>query len=119
MRIYRHPPLLSFLFAPMALFLQGVFIATEEPSKEQLRAHILQKLSRQSRWGAKHTALIHVRSALPKKYRQYAEELAKELANEGFITWLKKTGEIHVSLNSHRSKDIAAIIEKYRDRPVR
>jgi hypothetical protein len=87
--------------------------------REQLLAHILQKLSRHNRWGGKHTALVYVRSALPRKYRQDAEALAKELANAGLITWLKKTGEIHVSLNSHRRKEIVGIIERYRGTPIR
>jgi hypothetical protein len=82
-------------------------------SLEHLKAHMLYKLSRHSRWGGKHTELINVRSALPKKHRHEAEELAKELANDGLITWLKKTGDMHISLNSHKKKEIMEIIEKY------
>jgi hypothetical protein len=80
---------------------------------------MLLKLFRHRRWGAKHTELLHVRTALPPKYRHLAEDIAKELANDGLLTWLRKTGEIHISLNSHRSKDIVAIIDKYRNHPIR
>jgi len=66
-----------------------------------------------SRWGAKHTELINVRSALPGKSRSKAEDLARELANDGLLTWLKKTGQVHVSLNSHKKKEIFGLIEKY------
>ena len=82
-------------------------------SRQQLKAHILYKLSRHNRWGGKHTELINVRSALPKQHRHEAEELARELANEGLITWLKKTGQIHVSLNPHRKEDILETLKKY------
>ncbi len=82
-------------------------------SREQLKAHILYKLSRHRRWGAKHTALEHVKSALPQAARPIAEELAKELADEGFITWLKKTNEIHISLNPHQKAKILGIVERY------
>lgn len=84
-----------------------------EISREQLKAQILFKLSRHRRWGGKHTELINVRSALPREHRAEAEALAHELADEGFLTWLKKTGEIHVSLNPHRKKEIKEWIENY------
>ncbi len=114
-----HPPLISFLFRHLHAFCQGVPIESEDATKEQLKAHILQKLSRHNHWGGKHTALIHVRTALPPKYRSVAEALAKELADEGLLTWLKKTGEIHVSLNSHRKKEIDSKIGQYRNTEIR
>ncbi len=83
------------------------------PSREQLKAHILYKLARHRRWGAKHTELENVRSALPLEFRPEAEGLARELLNEGLITWLKKTGQIHVSLNSHQKMRILELVEKY------
>jgi hypothetical protein len=92
---------------------KGDSIQNADISRENLKAIILYKLSRHKRWGDTHTELIHVRSSLPKKYWQDAEELAKELANEGLITWLKKTGQIHISLRSSRKSDIAALLRKY------
>lgn len=85
----------------------------KEYSEEQLEAHILYKLARKHRWGGKHTELIHVRSALPPVHQSQAEEIAKRLVDKGLITWLKKTGQIHVSLNSHYKKEIIEIVEKY------
>jgi len=82
-------------------------------SEEELKAHILYKLSRKRRWGGKHTELIHVRSAMPKGHEHLAEKLARELADEGFLTWLMKTGQIHVSLQPGRKAEILALVEKY------
>ena len=82
-------------------------------TEEQLDAHILYKLARKRRWGGKPTELIHVRSALPTEHQSQAEEIAKKLADKGLITWLKKTGQIHISLNPHHKKEIIEIVEKY------
>jgi len=84
-----------------------------EIEREKLRAHILRNLARHRIWGNKHTPLIYVRSGLPKGTEADAEEAAKSLANEGMITWLPKTGEIHISLNPAKKKEIAQLIEKY------
>ncbi|MBI5159351.1 hypothetical protein HY992_04485 [Candidatus Micrarchaeota archaeon] len=54
-----------------------------------------------------------MRSALPRECQSKAERLAKELANEGLLTWLMKTGQIHVSLNPHRKREINELIETY------
>ena len=86
---------------------------THEYSDGELKAHILYKLARKNRWGGKHTELIHVRSALPKEHRREAEKLAKELADSGFLTWLMKTGQIHVSLQPSRRREIVEFVEKY------
>jgi len=87
-------------------------------SRDFLKAHILYKLARHRRWGAKHTELINVRTALPQEYQSEAESLARELADAGFLTWLKKTGQIHVSLNTRRKKEIDAIIDKYSQKEI-
>jgi hypothetical protein len=55
-------------------------------SREEVKAHILYKLARKRRWGAKHTELKHATSSLPKEFVHEAENIAKELANEGFLT---------------------------------
>ncbi|OIO21252.1 hypothetical protein AUJ17_02875 [Candidatus Micrarchaeota archaeon CG1_02_47_40] len=89
-----------------------------KPSSAQIKAHILYKLSRHRRWGGKHTELINVRSALPREFQSQAEAIARELADADLITWLKKTGQIHISLNPHRKKDIFDIIERYLGRQV-
>jgi len=86
---------------------------SKEYAEEQIEAHILYKLARKRRWGGKHTELIHVRSALPAEYQNRAEEIAKRLADKGLITWLKKTSQIHISLNTHHKKEIIEIVEKY------
>ncbi|MFA6214903.1 MAG: hypothetical protein WC717_06550 [Candidatus Micrarchaeia archaeon] len=80
---------------------------------EVLKAHILYKLARHRRWGGKHTELVNVRTALPRECQRDAETLARELANDGFLTWLPKTGQIHVSLNPRKKKEIVELVEKY------
>lgn len=85
----------------------------QEITDDILKAHILYKLSRHKRWGAKHTALLNVRTALPREHQARCEELARKLSDEGMITWLKKTGEIHISLNPHKKKEIVENVEKY------
>jgi len=92
---------------------EGESIGKQSFSKEILKSHILYKLARHNRWGGKHTELINVRSALPQKARGQAEQLAKELADEGMLTWLKKTGQIHISLNPHKKKEIVERVQKY------
>lgn len=84
-----------------------------EIDHERLRAHILRKLALHRIWGNKHTPLIYVRNGLPKGSEAASEEVAKQLANENMITWLPKTGEIHISLNPARKKEIVQLIEKY------
>jgi hypothetical protein len=99
--------------------LQGGIIAEKQFSDEQIKAHILYKLSRHYRWGGKHTELINVRSALPPECRSQADSLAKELADAGFITWLKKTGQIHISLNTAKKREIVEIVRKYLGEEIR
>ena len=93
--------------------MDGVPIAKINISNEQLKAHILYKLARRRIWGNKHTEIIHIRSGLPKESEDTAQEAAKELANEGVITWLPKTGQIHISLNPAKKKEILQLMEKY------
>ena len=106
----RHPPLRRFLFRPIAIF---VMQPADTLSSDGLKAHILLKLTKRRMWGNKHTELIHVRSGLPSGSEKKAEEAAKELRDEGFLTWLPKTGQIHISLNPVKKKEIMEIIEKY------
>lgn len=91
----------------------GIAMAGKEYSEEQLEAHILYCLARRRRWGEKHMPLIYVRSGLPPAYRGDAEDIAKRLRNKGFLSWLPKTGGIHVSLRLDKRKEITEIIEKY------
>jgi len=60
-----------------------------------------------------HTELVNARTALPRENRGECKELSRELANEGFLTWLPKTGQIHVSLNPRKKKEIVEMVEKY------
>lgn len=82
-------------------------------SRDEVKAHILYKLARRNCWGGKHTELIFVRRGLPREYQGEAEEIARELADAHIITWLKKTNQIHISLNPHVKKEILELIERY------
>ena len=85
----------------------------KEYGDEELQAHMLYTLARRGKWGNSHTQLLYVRSGLPPKYRNKAEKLAKDLADKGFLTWLKKTNEIHVSLNPRARDEIVKLVERY------
>lgn len=101
------------IYIQILILQKGVTTEKQSFSREILKSHILYKLARHNRWGGKHTELINVRSALPQEARGQSEELAKELADEGLLTWLKKTGQIHVSLNSHKKREIVERVQKY------
>ena len=88
-------------------------IEDKEYSYGQLEAHILYWLARKRIWGGKHTPLIYARSGLPPKYADKAEDIAKNLAKKGFLTWLPKAGQIHISLKPDKKKEIIEIVEKY------
>ncbi|MBI5148278.1 hypothetical protein HZA33_01210 [Candidatus Pacearchaeota archaeon] len=82
--------------------------------KEVIKANILLKLFRRGKIGGAHTELRNAMKGMkenPKEVKKAVEELNKE----GFLSAKQSTGEIHVSLNSHRIQEIKEYISKWLD----
>lgn len=81
---------------------------------------ILVKLTNMKKFGGAHTALRNIIKGLPslitsnKKGRKLIEEAVKQLVRIGFLLAKPSTGEIHISLNSKKIKEIREFIQKHR-----
>lgn len=78
------------------------------PLEEDIMKLFLRKLINLNIWGGRHTELINLKKSLPKHARgsKEVQTAIKELLKLGFITVKMSTGEYHVSLNSHKQKEI-------------
>jgi len=76
--------------------------------KEVIMKRFLRKLLNLNIWGGRHTELRNLQKALPSYLRgsKEAKKAVKELLGKGFINVKISTGEQHVSLNSHKQKEI-------------
>ena len=76
--------------------------------KEAIMRRFLRKLMNLNIWGGRHTEIKNLQKALPDHLRGTKEmKMAiKELINKEFLNAKHSTGEIHVSLNSHKQKEI-------------
>ena len=74
----------------------------------------LRKLINLNIWGGRHTELTNLLKALPKHLRGTKEtkNAIRELLKLEFLTIKKSTFEEHVSLNSHKQKEIFEFLEK-------
>lgn len=74
----------------------------------------LRKLINLNIWGGRHTELKNLQKALPSHLRGVKEHkrAIKELIKRGFLNIKPSTGEKHVSLNSHKQKEIYEFLEK-------
>jgi hypothetical protein len=68
----------------------------------------LRKLLNLNIWGGRHTELKNLQKSLPDHLRgsKEAKEAIKELLKMEFIIIKLSTGEKHISLNSHKQKEI-------------
>lgn len=82
--------------------------------KEAIMKRFLRKLLNLNIWGGRHTELKNLQKSLPAHLRgsKEARNAVKELINKGYITIKISTGEKHVSLNSHKQKEIYDFLEK-------
>lgn len=82
--------------------------------KEDIMKRFLRKLINLSIWGGKHTELKNLQKSLPSHLRGCKEnkEAIKELINRQFLIIKPSTGEKHVSLNSHKQKEIYDFLEE-------
>ena len=68
----------------------------------------LRKLINLNIWGGRHTELKNLQKSLPSHLRgsKDAKKAIKELIKKEFLKIKPSTGEYHVSLNSHKQKEI-------------
>ncbi len=77
---------------------------------EQLKAQLLFKLYRKGKWGGAHTPLKNLFHLVDNASIKESEKALKELVNLDWIHIKVSTGEKHISLNSHKSKEIKEFI---------
>jgi len=82
------------------------------PLRDDIMKRFLRKLINLNIWGGRHTEINNLKKSLPKHLRgsKEAKEAAKELIRMEFINIKMSTGENHVSLNSHKQKEIYEFI---------
>jgi len=83
------------------------------PSKEQLKAWILNKMKRKRFIGGSHTDIKNIRKGAPQQFYSDIDSLLKELTREGFIILKITAYGRHVSLNVRAMKEINEFIQKY------
>ena len=74
----------------------------------------LRKLLNLNIWGGRHTELKNLQKSLPDHLRgcKESKEAVKELINKEFLNIKLSTGEKHVSLNSHKQKEIYEFLKE-------
>jgi len=79
---------------------------------------ILMKLIRMDKWGGAHTSARNLTRGLPSRYlvtsqgKKMIHQAIKELNNKQFLIVKLSTGEIHVSLNPGKSKEIKEFLQE-------
>jgi len=81
--------------------------------KEAIMKRFLRKLLNLNIWGGRHTELRNLQKSLPVHLRGTKEhkKAIKELIQKEFVIIKPSTGEKHVSLNSHKQKEIYEFLE--------
>lgn len=83
--------------------------------KEVIMVRFLRKLINLNLWGGKHTESKNLLKSLPKHLRgeKITNEAVKELHRLNFLLSKPSTGELHISLNPGKKKEISEFLEKY------
>ncbi len=81
--------------------------------KNQLKALILDKLSRHTYWGGKHTAFDNLQKGVPSHLRNEMKNAGKELIKEGFLIPKPTSYGLQISLNPRKKDEINEFIDKY------
>lgn len=86
--------------------------------KEAIMKRFLRKLINLNIWGGRHTELKNLQKSLPDHLRgsKESKEAIKELLDRGFINVKMSTKEYHVSLNSHKQKEIYEFLGGFDER---
>jgi len=81
---------------------------------EIIMKRFLRKLLNLNIWGGRHTELKNLQKALPSHLRgsRESKKAIKELLKKQFLNIKPSTGEKHVSLNSHKQKEIYEFLEE-------
>ena len=81
--------------------------------KTLIMKRFLIKLINLNIWGGRHTELRNLKKSIPTHLRgeKITEEAIKELISMEFIIAKKSTGEIHISLNSHKQQEIYEFVK--------
>lgn len=82
--------------------------------REELKAWILDKLSRHGHWEARHTALDNVPKGAPKHMRKEIAEAARELIKAGLVRVKPTAYGQEVSLVIARKDEIHALIAAWK-----
>lgn len=88
--------------------------------KEDVMWFILVKLTNMKKFGGAHTSLRNITKGLPSSItanrdgKKLIQESVKELSRNEFLLAKPSTGEIHISLNPRKIKEIREFIEKYK-----
>ncbi len=74
----------------------------------------LRKLINLNIWGGRHTELKNLQKSLPSHLRGTREhkKAIKELIKKEFLNVKPSTGELHVSLNSRKQKEILEFLQR-------
>ena len=85
-----------------------------EDLQKAIMKRFLRKLVNLNIWGGRHTEIKNLQKSLPDHLRGTKEhkKALKELINLGFLNTKMSTGEIHVSLNSHKQKEIFEFLQE-------
>ena len=77
---------------------------------DQLKAQLLFKLYRKGIWGGRHTPIDNLLHLMDKSSIKESKKAVKELINLDWVHVKISTGEEHISLNSHKNKEIKGYI---------
>lgn len=82
--------------------------------KEAIMKRFLRKLINLNIWGGRHTELKNLQKALPSHLRgsRESKQAIKDLIKREFLNIKPSTGEKHISLNSHKQKEIYNFLER-------
>ena len=88
--------------------------------KEDVMWFVLIKLVNMGKFGGAHTALKNITKGLPssitsnKKGKKIIQIAVKELLRRDFLLTKPSIGEIHISLNPRKIKEIKEFIQRYK-----
>lgn len=77
---------------------------------DYLKAQLLFKLYRRGKWGGAHTPIRNLFHMMDKFSIKESQKAVKELTNLNWVLVKISTGEEHISLNSHKNKEIKDFI---------
>ncbi len=100
-------------YVPLNIF-KGWALKIGMVTKEDIMKRFLRKLINLDIWGGRHTELTNLRKCLPTHLRgeKIVDKALDELLRKEFIITKISTGETHVSLNSHRNKEILDFLQE-------